>query len=98
MVEPAELGCPGAWRRRPHPADACPGSKRAHVFPGLGLGLVGAFAGTHLIEQLLFDVTPTDATAFATATVCLAAVALVASAWPAWRAARINPVQALRGE
>jgi putative ABC transport system permease protein len=68
------------------------------VIPGLGLGLAGAFAGTRLIERLLYGVAPIDATAFATATVCLAAVALVASAWPAWRAARINPVQALRGE
>jgi putative ABC transport system permease protein len=68
------------------------------VIPGLSLGLVGAFAGTRLIERMLYDVAPTDATAFATATVCLAAVALVASAWPAWRAAHINPVQALRGK
>ena len=63
-----------------------------------GLGLVGAFAGTRLIDRLLYDVVPTDATAFAAATVCLAAVALIASVWPAWRAAHINPVQALRGE
>jgi ABC-type antimicrobial peptide transport system permease subunit len=68
------------------------------VIPGLGLGLAGALAGTRLIERLLYDVAPTDATAFATATACLAAVAFVASAWPAWRAAHINPVQALRGE
>jgi putative ABC transport system permease protein len=68
------------------------------VIPGLGLGLVGAFAGTRLIERMLYDVAPTDATAFATATVCLSAVALAASGWPAWRAAHINPVQALRGE
>lgn len=68
------------------------------VIPGLGLGLVGAFAGTRLIERLLYNVTPTDAMAFATAIVCLSAVALVASVWPAWRAARIDPVQALRAE
>ena len=68
------------------------------VIPGLGLGLVGALAGTRLIERLLYDVTPTDAMAFATATACLSAVALVASVWPAWRAARIDPVQALRAE
>jgi putative ABC transport system permease protein len=68
------------------------------VIPGLGLGLVGAFAGTRLIERLLYNVAPTDAMAFATATVCLSAVALAASVWPAWRAARIDPVHALRGE
>ena len=68
------------------------------VIPGLATGLAAAFAGTRLIERLLYDVAPTDAVAFATATACLAAVALVASAWPAWRAAHIDPVQALRGE
>jgi predicted lysophospholipase L1 biosynthesis ABC-type transport system permease subunit len=68
------------------------------VIPGLSLGLAGAFAGTRLLERMLYDVTPTDATAFASATVSLMAVAFFASLWPAWRAARINPVQALRGE
>jgi len=68
------------------------------VIPGLAVGLAGALAATRLIERMLYDVAPTDAIAFATATACLAAVALAASAWPAWRAARINPVQALRGE
>jgi putative ABC transport system permease protein len=68
------------------------------VVPGLGLGLTGALAGTRLIERLLYDVAPNDPVAIAAATVCLAAVALAASALPAWRAARVNPVQALRGE
>jgi putative ABC transport system permease protein len=68
------------------------------VIPGLAVGLAGALAGTRLIERMLYDVAPTDAIAFATATACLAAVALAATALPAWRAASIDPVQALRGE
>ena len=68
------------------------------VIPGLGLGLAGALAGTRLIERLLYDVPPNDPVAIAAATMCLAIVALAASALPAWRAARVNPVQALRGE
>ena len=68
------------------------------VIPGLGLGLAGALAGTRLIERFLYGVPPNDPVAIAAATMCLAMAALAASALPAWRAARVNPVQALRGE
>ena len=68
------------------------------VVPGLALGLAGALAGTRLIDGLLYDVPPNDPVAIAAATMSLAIVALAASALPAWRAARVNPVKALRGE
>jgi putative ABC transport system permease protein len=68
------------------------------VLPGLALGLACALAGSRAIERLLFEVPPADLPAIAVATVTLAIVALAASALPAWRAARVNPVQALRGE
>lgn len=68
------------------------------VVPGLGLGLAGALAGTRLMEGLLYDVPPNDPLAIATAVAGLAVVALAASALPAWRAARVNPAEALRGE
>jgi putative ABC transport system permease protein len=68
------------------------------VMPGLALGLGASLAGSRLIERLLYDVTPTDPLSLAAATVSLAVVAFLASAWPAWRAAHIDPVQALRGE
>jgi putative ABC transport system permease protein len=68
------------------------------VVPGLALGLGAALASTRLIERMLYEVTPTDPLSLAAATLSLTAVALVASALPAWRAARTDPVQALRGE
>jgi putative ABC transport system permease protein len=55
-------------------------------------------AGTRLIARFLYQVEPTDPLTFATLSVCLALVALASSVWPALRAARIDPVQALRGE
>jgi ABC-type antimicrobial peptide transport system permease subunit len=68
------------------------------VGPGLALGLIASVAGTRLIARFLYQVPPTDPVTFATVSLCLAAVAFAASAWPALRAARIDPMQALRGE
>ena len=68
------------------------------VAPGLALGLAGALAGTRLIARQLYDIAPHDPIAIVIATATLAVVACGASALPAWRAARVNPVQALRGE
>jgi len=68
------------------------------VVPGLVLGLLASVAGTRLIARFLYQVEPTDPLTFATLSVCLALVALASSVWPALRAARIDPVQALRGE
>jgi putative ABC transport system permease protein len=63
---------------------------------GAAIGLVGAFAATRLLSALLFGVSATDAGVFALTAVFLLAVALAASALPALRAARIDPLQALR--
>jgi hypothetical protein len=65
---------------------------------GLGIGIVGALLLTRLLEALLFDVTPTDATAFTVAPAALLLVALVACLVPARRAAAIAPTEALRSE
>ena len=61
---------------------------------GLGLLLVAGKA----LSQMLFDVKPGDPTTIAIVTVTLGAVALIAGWIPAWRASRVNPIQALRYE
>jgi putative ABC transport system permease protein len=66
------------------------------VLPGLAIGLTAALTGTRLIAGLIYGVTPHDPWSIAGATLSLAFVALAASALPAWRAARVDPVEALR--
>jgi putative ABC transport system permease protein len=65
---------------------------------GLGLGLAGAFAGSQLLSGLLFEVEPLDPTTYAVAVTSLALTALGACLIPARRAARVDPVHALRYE
>jgi ABC-type antimicrobial peptide transport system permease subunit len=65
---------------------------------GLVFGLAGAFFFAELISGLLHGVAPTDFETLAVVALLLTAVALVASAVPAWRAAEIDPVRALREE
>jgi predicted permease len=65
---------------------------------GLGLGLAGALGFTRAMGSLLYHVSVTDGTTFATTTALLAGAALVAALLPALRAARIDPAQALRSD
>jgi predicted permease len=65
---------------------------------GIGVGLIVSAALTRVMAGLLFGVSATDAATFAGVAVTLAAVAFAASAIPARRATRIDPMTALREE
>lgn len=68
------------------------------VSGGLAVGLVTAVFSTRLMEGLLYGVEPTQPTAFLVAAALLTAIAGVASWIPARRAARVDPVEALRAD
>jgi predicted permease len=63
---------------------------------GLLVGLAGAFAVARALESVLFGLSATDPLTFVVATLVLTAVAILASYLPAQRAARVDPVRALR--
>jgi putative ABC transport system permease protein len=65
---------------------------------GIVIGAAGALAAGSLLTKLLFGVQPSDPLTFVGVSLVLAVVALVAAAVPAWRAARLDPVAALRAE
>ena len=65
---------------------------------GATCGLVCAFALTRLMKALLFDVSPADPLTYGTVAVVLMGAVLLASYLPARRAAKIDPVEALRAE
>jgi putative ABC transport system permease protein len=65
---------------------------------GMVLGIIGSLALGWLMRSLLFGVGSSDPTTLLTTTALLMVTALAACAVPALRAARINPLQALRDE
>ena len=65
---------------------------------GIGVGLAAAFGVTRLMEAMLYEVSSTDPVTFVLVPLALGGVALLASWLPARRAARTDPVEALRAE
>lgn len=68
------------------------------VIGGLIIGVAGALALTGLLKSLLFRIGPRDPLTFIVVPCLLAAVALIAAYLPARRAARLDPMDALRAE
>jgi len=68
------------------------------VSSGLAIGLAAAAATTRPIAGMLFGLTPNDPLTLALATLLLLAVAALAGWLPARRAARVDPMVALRQE
>ena len=68
------------------------------VLIGMGIGLVGAVALIRLVASLLYRVTPSDPGSILLAVAAMLAVSLLATAIPARRAMRVDPMVALRYE
>ncbi len=69
-----------------------------HSAAGAAVGLLGVLALTRLLAPLLYETAPTDPTTFAAAVCFPLATALAGASLPAWRAARTDPLAALRRE
>ena len=63
---------------------------------GIVAGIIVALAATRFLASLLYGVGATDPLTFAAVTALVLAVAITATAFPAWRASRIDPVVSLR--
>jgi predicted lysophospholipase L1 biosynthesis ABC-type transport system permease subunit len=94
-----EIGIRMALGARPaRVVRAVVGQGMALALAGVTLGLLGAWLLSRLLASLLFGVAPTDRATFALVPVILALVALLASAIPARRATRVDPVTALHAD
>ena len=65
---------------------------------GVVIGVLGALAGGRVLQSMLYEVRPTDGGVLAGVAITLTLVALAASALPAWRASRTDPMDALRSD
>jgi ABC-type antimicrobial peptide transport system permease subunit len=63
---------------------------------GIVIGVIAALALTRLLAAMLFHLSTTDPLTFAGISLLFLAVAVAASVIPAWRATRVDPLEALR--
>jgi predicted permease len=68
------------------------------VLAGAGVGIFLSWLSTAALQSMLFGIRPTDPVTFGSVLAVLGLTALIACAWPAFRATRANPVTALRGD
>jgi len=72
--------------------------RRSPGFTAVVVGIPAALAATRLLGSILYEVTPGDPSAYIATSALLAATALAACLVPAYRAARVDPIVALRCE
>lgn len=65
---------------------------------GTAIGVAAALGLTQVIKSLLFGIGAMDPVVYLGSALGLLAIALLAAAMPAWRAARVDPLVALRNE
>ena len=65
---------------------------------GVAVGVAGGLALTRVLTSLLYEVKPADAPTYLFVALLLAGLAFLASYVPAWRAAKVDPMVALRYE
>ena len=63
---------------------------------GIAAGVIAALAATRFLASLRYGVGATDPSTFAAVTMLVLGVAITATAVPAWRASRIDPIKSLR--
>jgi predicted permease len=68
------------------------------ILLGLVIGMIGALAGAHLLQSMVFGIAPRDPLTLACMCGVLLLTGLFAAWWPARRAAATEPMQALRAE